>query len=469
MAMIREGNWRGMLERLRFPAVESRVKDANGFLIIHHALKQGAGEQVVLALLRENPDSARAMTSSCCLPLHFALRYKASDEIIFNLLGAYPKGASIRNQFGWLPIHLALRYSFRPAVVFRLLDIYSEGAGEQDKRGWLPLHFALRYDAELGVAMRLLDAFPRGDKTPNGIGSLPLHFALRHHSAPELILRLLESNPQGARTRADDEWLRLYLGRSRVDTAENGARPIGEGTRTRPNRGWLPLHLAFLFNAETAVIMRILEVYPQAAGKRDESGWLPLHLSLRDKAWETISLRLLAIQPRGAAAQNDGVLPIHLAVLFGASPAVLSRLMEIYPQAAHTGLPSGQTAISIAARKGDKQILRLLLAAVTRCNPPAGVFSNAIAAAIEEEKEDAALFICKALGKEAVVGAEENLDRGQAIRLLQWLASALKKSEQTNARLVRYIPAWAAAAGPRMQTWLQSDAVTGEDASSGGG
>ena len=140
---------------------------------------------------------------------------------------------------------------------------------------------------------------------------------------------------------------------------------------------WLPLHRAAWNNAEPTLAQQLVEAYPEAAREqgawrtaamqltnrllelypgavheRDKLGNLPLHLALYNRADPELVLRLLEMNPEAAceAARSGGGLPLHCALESKAQPdlAVVRRLLALYPQAVHTANSYGAMPLHIA-------------------------------------------------------------------------------------------------------------------------
>jgi len=87
-----------------------------------------------------------------------------------------------------------------------------------------------------------------------------------------------------------------------------------------------------------------------AAKCSDDHGRLPLHnIFGYKKAPEDLVLRLIASNPNASKiADNDKLLPLHHATLYGASPSIVTELLINYPEALETKNAFGDTPRDLA-------------------------------------------------------------------------------------------------------------------------
>lgn len=83
-------------------------RGADAPLPLHDALKDGSGDEEVLAALSDNPRRAAEKDAKLSLPVHVAARMKASVAVVEALLSAFPPGVSEKNKLGYTPLHLAV-------------------------------------------------------------------------------------------------------------------------------------------------------------------------------------------------------------------------------------------------------------------------------------------------------------------------------------------------------------------------
>jgi hypothetical protein len=118
----------------------------------------------------------------------------------------------------------------------------------------------------------------------------------------------------------------------------------------------LPIHIECQHQCRSAVLVKCIELYTESLSMANQADALPLHLLLSNKA-SSIEDALMMIEKYPAALRVDGCqpysivkyLPIHLECKNRCRSAVISKCIEIYPEAL------------FEARDGDSLPLHLLL------------------------------------------------------------------------------------------------------------
>ena len=101
------------------------------------------------------------------------------------------------------------------------------------------------------------------------------------------------------------------------------------------------------------------------AAEYDENGQLPLHVAVWNGAPAEVVKTLLAAHPEAAQQTMDRSewLPLHVALQAKASPKVVQMLLEAHPGAASTATVYGWLPLHVAARRGaSAEIVDALLA-----------------------------------------------------------------------------------------------------------
>ena len=164
----------------------------------------GATEEAIGALLNARPSAAAHQLpkershGSGHYALHIALRHGASDRAVRALISAHPPAVrEMGGVEGETPLHLAAKWSRSSAIVAVLLRMHPLAVRLPDAHGYLPLHCALVHGAPAGSVQLLLRAFPTAAHVGGPNGELPLHLAIEY-GAPVAVLRwVLEANPAG--------------------------------------------------------------------------------------------------------------------------------------------------------------------------------------------------------------------------------------------------------------------------------
>ena len=186
------------------------------------------------------------------------------------------------------------------SLVTALLTSYPDGAKSSDQDGWLPIHCAAFYGASQDVIDALIQVHPKGAHCKDEEGRLPLHYACLKGASLNTVTSLLQCYPKGA-TSKDDE-------------------------------GRLPVHHACSKGAPPDVVSALLSSSPKSAASKDDQGRLPLHHACRKNPNNDIIELLLKAYPKGAQIKDDQEkLPIHYAC-HSNNEAVISALLQVYPQ-----------------------------------------------------------------------------------------------------------------------------------------
>ena len=101
------------------------------------------------------------------------------------------------------------------------------------------------------------------------------------------------------------------------------------------------------------------------ASERNENGQLPLHVAVWNGAPAEVLKTLLDAHPEAAQEKMDNSewLPLHVALQAKASPKVVQMLLEAHPAAASTAAVYGWLPLHVAARRGaSAEIVEALLA-----------------------------------------------------------------------------------------------------------
>ena len=145
-------------------------------------------------------------------------------------------------------------------------------------------------------------------------------------------------------------------------------------------RGRSPLHYACKNkNATLGIIQILIDAAPDSVRSLMRCGWMPLHILCRNRELnEETAIQILKFllekQPDAVRhADNDGdpgVLPIHLASIWGKSPEFCRLLIEAYPGSEQISNADGCTPLHYACSRGSlftvKYLYKLYPAAIDR-------------------------------------------------------------------------------------------------------
>ena len=356
----------------------------------------GFSEEVLTALLQENPDAIKSQNNpEENMPLHCALVNNAPEAVVRVLFEAHPGAARVKNKFGKYPLHYAAEHGTTEAVVRMLLDEYPQAARKRNEAKYTPLHYATKNDAPEAVIRMLVEAYPAGasQKNEDGYtplkfaverrastsllsfllaggqeydsGNTPLHTACKNSASEDVIEFLLESYPDSVRQLNEDSETPLHVAifRGASDAVVNMLFDVYPDVATQKNEAWCTmLHHATRFGRSDAVVTKIFEANPGAASQRDDSGCYPLHFAA--KFSEVLVSMLLEACPEAASTAcnktravdrgiNTNQFPLHRAAATkGASEAVVKIIFDAYPPAAMQKDDHQQFPLHLAAENG---------------------------------------------------------------------------------------------------------------------
>lgn len=386
------------------------------------------------------------------LPLHATCVFRAPLNLIEALIAAYPAAPSMMDDQGMLPIHLACRNGASRGVVMTLLNAHPNSINVKDKKGRTPLNLVENSNSQnKDVVIEAMQAFrislENNALPPVGVGLRAVSPAIVANVANNnygMVSPTTKVEGGGGGTTANNSNSNIIMmppattfGEREVDYENRTIlfrlvlKKDWEGVSTRlhlfpdeastwivtkgfngnlrflplhkacvlspppaivmaliqafpdsVNRsdqdGWLPLHCACFYNAPMASIDAIIQADPKAAQKKDDDGRLPLHYACLKGAPEQVVGQLLGVHVKGALAKdNDGRMPLHHACSKAAPDGVIETLVRLGPKAAQSKDNNGRLPLHLACKKGiTKNALTMLLQ----------VYARAAAAKDDQEK-----------------------------------------------------------------------------------
>jgi ankyrin repeat protein len=303
------------------------VEDDNGFLVLHRLLFSGNWYksheimQLVPKFVEVCPDSVITPTSTGRLPLHLACQRTESLELVEYLLDCFPDACHYRDDEGKFPLDHALEVTDPNASIVELLvKQHSVLLTYQDENGCLPLQRLLkkvgtsrrsaRYDKVVQV---LLQGFEGSLRLQDGEGNTPLMLACTSGNPLGLIYALLRQWPE-------------QITSSTAPSIFDNEHFNGELIHSSLASESISLHKVELW----------IQRYPDIVLSRDGHGRLPLHYavaSTSDEALEIVQHMLVNNkQQQLDTADNDGLLPIHVAAACGSCNSdILQLLIQEHP------------------------------------------------------------------------------------------------------------------------------------------
>eukprot|EP00571_Detonula_confervacea_P009820 CAMPEP_0172300654 /NCGR_PEP_ID=MMETSP1058-20130122/2676_1 /TAXON_ID=83371 /ORGANISM="Detonula confervacea, Strain CCMP 353" /LENGTH=986 /DNA_ID=CAMNT_0013010479 /DNA_START=25 /DNA_END=2988 /DNA_ORIENTATION=- len=341
----------------------------HGFLRHHKAMKDPNGCQKVLAIAEYFADAAPASLSTplpngevalhLCFDLVEHMNYSPSGNALASIfMERYPKALDMPGSFcDYTPLQHALYRKAPLDLLQRMVELAPESSRTTAKRnGELPMHTACQY-GRIEVARMLLtkDALRYSDQT----GWKPLAWSNQGeggHNKKHLkafindVQELL--GPKDFR-----KWLYVQVRYSKAATkALLSHSPMDAKSwvlNYRDKTGFLLLELE-LGKCEAAVSIGLLNVLIQNAPECLEStgpsfGQTPLHTAVTHDNLQAVDAIIKATRSNSneSLSQQDkfGRLPLHVAVMAGASLGILKLLINSYPTALWTPDNIGYTPL----------------------------------------------------------------------------------------------------------------------------
>ena len=278
-----------------------------------------------------------------------------------------------------LPLHLAILEWAPPSVIGRLIDLAPMALTIPDHKGNLALHYAMAAPLCNEALAYILINSPEGIHFRNWKGYTPLDYALasKQKSAKNLgrmIQAFLKQHgtPKGTfmvkkPERVCDEPSPLYLGIQKKEW-ESVSHFLKTGDWPS---NWILDLFGSLTNAKEGGSCLKEQVNSMVESK-DQDGKvvqavLPIHLAIIYGAPLDIICQLVDMYPKSLRIpDNQGMLPLHLAFYHNSTNAVIAHLLESFPASARIkSLYRKQIPIEVAleCNKARGEILQLFLAA----------------------------------------------------------------------------------------------------------
>jgi len=278
---------------------------------IHAAVSRGQDIEVIRFLMRKRPQAVEEIDAWGKTPLACACASASQYEDEENLTAVLdllvdPVRIRTPDRSGMLPLHIACMNSARLEDIEMLLDEYPDAITATDHNGRMPLHAACTNPRiQLQVLDMLVTAYPDALKTFDKMGAVPLHIAIQRKLPADVVLFI-------------------------IDQAEGAVR-----TREASSHMY-PLHLACKAGSDYEILEALIDIYPKAIDMVDKDGNTIFHVACtcRRLTYSFASLLLEQCSYETIQQPNEeGALPLHLAVTNRSPWPVLELLIDHYPKA----------------------------------------------------------------------------------------------------------------------------------------
>jgi ankyrin repeat protein len=266
------------------------------------------------------------------------------------------------------------------SVVHRLLGLYREAALVQDSiDGSLPLHRMVENPVKQNWpehAAVLYHVYPGAVQVPDFNGKLVLHRAAAAISHIErdgqdyfetsVIINVVRNHPRAASHADNARCLPLHyiamnaqIWDAQVEAVYNAHRAAAQARAGPEMHNRLALHMAAANEcAQGSLISKLVALHPRGASIQDRQGKLPLHLACEiGKEWNEGGLEdLYEAFPEALQQVEDNErhwYALHMAVNnVRSSPALIRKLVELYPEAAAHADGQGHYPLHLACGSG---------------------------------------------------------------------------------------------------------------------
>ena len=298
-------------------------------LPLHMACARNARHEVILSLIKQDPQAIGEQDSLGFTPLHLICAPAGQADVLDTLLSC-PQGHQALQkrtlQAGFLPLHLACRKGASHFLVERLVQAWPQAVKILDEdQKWLPLHYACaRLDRT--VAENLVKVYPESVLVRDPCGRLPFQIAYDRNASISF-LQLLVTPGQPLlhfclRNGLDERFIHSLLIRS------------PEVVSQRDGSGSLPIHCASSLKPPPRLDLLNLLIAEDSESLRqgNNHGDCPFHVACKSQSSFEV-LRLLMPDPveYSKIRNHRSELALHLACQYGASIQVLDFLIKANP------------------------------------------------------------------------------------------------------------------------------------------
>jgi ankyrin repeat protein len=333
-------------QQYSFKDEDSTVNDAGMVSLSHEDLYIECSRQYKASILSRHinnlPEAATKADDKGFLPLHRWLSNRFSTADVRMLIERYPAAIGHRNDDGNLPLHLECMIQCRLSIILKCIELYPQALAKANREGQLPLHALLsNSSSSIKNALMLIEKYPAAIEYRNGDGNNPLHIECMNQCRSSIITKCIELYPQ-ALAKANREGqlpLHVLLSSSSSSSIENALMMMERypaALQHQDSDDNYPLHLECTNLCRSVIISKCIEVYSQALNEVDRDGNLPLHTLLKNVDAYSCDSALFVIEKYPTALQrrnNDGYLPLHIECKAKCRPAIISKCIELYPQA----------------------------------------------------------------------------------------------------------------------------------------
>ena len=360
--------------------------------------------EIVAFVIAKIPEAARAVTSLGATPLHLlCMNENATRDIARCLIQAHPN-ALMERANGVTPLHVLCVKSSKVREALEILRELIQSCPESLKcraNGCLPIHIVIaKCSPKLCILLLLVDAWPESvfiheEHTSSVLAMILIDSDIDDRDALALLAKIIEKYPEEIRRFRLGRQTRIYSPLHLV-ALHNPSRSVEICRLLVPNfpelvrqelevngHAYTPLMLAcYSTNASNLshgleMIKFLFDAYPEAihgamrAVRLTEKRFVPAVLDLLAAQGQYVELAS-NIQ-RITTLDENGYLPLHIALHEGARLGAIKLLIQAAPSTLQTPTNDGNIALHEACRLGNYDVIELL---VTGEYPTAQVYAR---------------------------------------------------------------------------------------------
>lgn len=308
-----------------------RMRDFQGKTPLYYAIRYDAPMEVIRSLVLAYPDAVFQCDRQGVNPISFiwntyALSFIGKRNIqqaVRSLSGseeerlAYNMPSKLKER--WEKVMKILKWAWSASRNNKRLnpDLVDDGSMDSKTLEWLPLHLLSSHPCHLSIWQLAVAMFPEQVSVVDPCtGRLPLHCCVSPSSSTvSSIYESCQSNYSAS------------AGITKVDNK--------------------------------MMVQKLLEIYPEAAQRKDLWGKTPLSIAVKDKGWEDCVADIYHAFPEAALTRdNDGKLPLHIAVNADSSLAcTVNALLKNYPDGAKITDNEGKLPLHLAVESFSDEYL----------------------------------------------------------------------------------------------------------------
>lgn len=239
-----------------------------------------------------------------------------------------------------LPIHIAVSYGASENIIRKLLDAFPESVGLVDERGCLPLHRAVIAEADIGVIIELLVRYPSGLTAKDAGGKSPFENAASLSCTYRRVYKWAK------------EWCPEFQSKENVQQFLSDYDNVKHRLSSPPTFG----------KDQLPEISLVLGGSPKSVTDFKSSGDDSLYNMIKKAEWSKVkahitenseSCRKWMMKLHGNAEVAWRLLPLHVAIIYGAPEQVVKELLMIYRDGAKVRDDAGLLPLHLALKLGS--------------------------------------------------------------------------------------------------------------------